>query len=59
MGLCGEKKQELKKKSGKYPKSGDPKPTLKENLTYPKRYMTQILLGVTTYIASHKNSSTD
>ena len=58
MWSCVEKKkQELTKKSGKYPKSADPKFTPKGILTNYVRYITQILPCITTYIASHKNSS--
>ena len=42
-----------------YPKSADPKVIPKGNLTYPMRYMDQILQDVTTDIANYKNSSAD
>ena len=53
------KRQELAKKSGTYPKLADPKIIPKKTLTYPMRYMAQILRGVTTDISSHKNSLAD
>ena len=42
-----------------YPKSADPKVIPKGTLTYPMRFMDQILPGVITDIVSHKNSSAD
>ena len=57
--LCEHKKQELTKKSKTYPKSADLKITRKSTLTYPMRNLAQILPGVTTDVANHKNSSAD
>ena len=54
-----QKKEELTKQSGMYPKSADPKVIPKGTLTYPMRFMDQILPGVITDIVSHKNSSAD
>ena len=52
-------KRELTKKSGTYPKLADPKITPKWILTYPMRYIAQILPDVSTDIASHKKLSDD
>ena len=38
-----------------YPKSADPKITQKGTLTYPMRYMVQIVPDVTTDVANYKN----
>lgn len=48
----------LTKTPGTYTKSDDPKITLKETLTYPMRYKTKTLTGVTPDIASHQHAST-
>ena len=53
------KKEKLAKISGTYLKLVDPKITPKVTLTYPMKYMAQILSGVPTDIASHKNSSAE
>ena len=53
------KRLELKKKSGTYPKSTDPKITLKKTLTYCIRYMVQYLPGDFTDVQGDKNTSAD
>ena len=43
-----QKKQELRKKNGTYPKSADPKVTGNRNLTYHMKHMAQFLPDDTT-----------
>lgn len=47
----------MTKTPGTYTKSDDPKITPKETLTYPMRYKTKTLTGVTPDIASHQHAS--